>query len=91
MKNNKKFSEVKVGHIVTYYSDLLGSISEAVVSEVNEKMFTLSTLRSWKNPNGIISFDEIKMQFYKTGTKSHHRYTHGNAIEITSAVNLFED
>lgn len=88
MKNKSKFSKVKIGDIVTYYSDLNGSISEAVVTEVTEKMFVITTLRHWQKPDGVHSFDEIKMNFHKTGTKSNHRYTHGNAIAITSSVNI---
>jgi hypothetical protein len=83
-----KFKNVQVGDIVTYYSDLSGSISEAVVSEVNDKMFVLTTLSYWQKPDGVHSFSEKKMNFHKSGTKSHHRYTHGNAIEITSSVNI---
>lgn len=86
--NKQKFNGVKVGDIVTYYSDLNGSISEAVVCEVLDNMFTLSTMKHYQKPDGIHSFYECKMQFYKTGTKTHHRYTFGNAIEITSSVNI---
>jgi len=87
MKNNE-FNKVQLGDIVSYYSDLKGSISEAVVTEVTEKMFVLTTLSHWQKPDGMHSFREIQMNFHKTGTKSHHRYTHGNAIAITSSVNI---
>jgi len=88
MTNKQKFNGIKVGDMVTYYSDLQGSISEAVVCEVTEKMFTLTTLKHWQKPNGVHTFYEFKMPFYKTGTKTHHRYTFGNAIEITSSINI---
>ena len=88
MTNKQKFNDIKVGDIVTYYSDLKGSISEAVVCEVSENMFVLTTLKHYQKPDGIHSFYEFKMAFYKTGTKTHHRYTFGNAISITSSVNI---
>ena len=88
MTNKQKFNDIKVGDMVTYYSDLQGAISEAVVCEVTEKMFTLTTLKHWQKPNGVHTFYEFKMPFYKTGTKTHHRYTFGNAIEITSSINI---
>jgi hypothetical protein len=87
-EQNKKFNDIKVGDIVTYYSDLQGSMSQAVVCDVNEKMFTLTTLKHGKKPNGVHAFYEFKMSFYKTGTKTHHRYTFGNAIAITSSINI---
>ena len=88
MTNKQKFNNIKVGDIVTYYSDLKGSISEAVVCEVLDNLFVLTTLKHYQKPDGIHSFYEFKMAFYKTGTKSHHRYTFGNAIAITSSVNI---
>ena len=88
MTNKQKFNNIKVGDIVTYYSDLKGSISEAVVCEVLDNMFVLTTLKHYQKPDGIHGFYESKMAFYKTGTKSHHRYTFGNAIAITSSVNI---
>ena len=88
MTNKQKFNDIKVGDIVTYYSDLKGSISEAVVCEVSDNMFVLTTLKHYQKPDGIHSFYEFKMAFYKTGTKTHHRYTFGNAISITSSVNI---
>jgi hypothetical protein len=88
MINKQKFNNIKVGDIVTYYSDLEGSISEAVVCEVLDNMFVLTTLKHYQKPDGINSFYEFKMAFYKTGTKTHHRYTFGNAIAITSSVNI---
>lgn len=88
MTNKQKFNDIKVGDIVTYYSDLKGSISEAVVCEVLDNMFVLTTLKHYQKPDGIYSFYDFKMAFYKTGTKTHHRYTFGNAIAITSSVNI---
>ena len=85
---NAQFNNVKVGDMVSYYSDLNGSISEAVVTEVTEKMFVITTLSHWLKPDGIHSFREVQMNFHKSGTKSHHRYTHGNAIAITSSINI---
>lgn len=85
---HNKFDNIKIGDIVTYYSDLKGSISEAVVCEVLDNMFVLNTLKHYQKPDGINSFYEFKMSFYKTGTKTHHRYTFGNAIEITSSINI---
>lgn len=90
MKNEQKFSNIKIGDIVTYYSDLQGSINEAVVCEVSDNMFTLTTMKHLLKPNGVHSFYEFKMPFYKTGTKTHHRYTFGNAIAITSSTNITE-
>ena len=88
MTNKQKFNDIKVGDIVTYYLDLKGSISEAVVCEVLDNVFVLTTLKHYQKPDGIHSFYEFKMAFYKTGTKTHHRYTFGNAISITSSVNI---
>ena len=86
MTNNKKFNEVSIGDIVTFENR--GLVYEAIVSEVTEKTFVVRALVYFQNINGVGTYTTKYYHFHKTGTKTHHRYTHGNAIAITSNINI---
>jgi hypothetical protein len=79
----RKFENVELDQIVTFEEE--GMIETGVVFEVKENTFTLRALRMWDD-NGVKSFYERYYTFLKTGTKSHYRHTHGNAIQITGRI-----
>lgn len=78
-----KFYNVELNQIVTFEDK--GMIETGIVCKVNENTFTLRALRSWDN-NGVKCFYECLYNFFKTGTKSHSRYTYGNAIQIIGTI-----
>jgi len=82
--NARKFENVEVGHIVTF-EERGGMISEGVVIEVKDKTFVVRTLEFYYKDEEKV-FYERHLNFLKTGTKSSHRYTYGNAIEITGRI-----
>lgn len=86
MKQDKKFNDVKIGDIITFENR--GIAQEAIVSDVNEKTFVVRSLVYFKNAQGVDTFTTRYYHFHKTGTKTHHRYTFGNAIAITSTINI---
>ena len=79
----RKFENVELDQIVTFEEK--GMIESGVVCEVKENTFILRALRMWDD-NGVKSFYDRYFSFFKTGTKSHSHYTHGNAIEITGRI-----
>ena len=79
----RKFDNVKVGDTVTFEEN--GMIETGIVSEVKENTFILRALRCW-NKRGVLSFNDKYFNFFKTGTKSHSHYLHGNAIKITVSI-----
>ena len=82
MKAPRKFENVKEGNTVSFYcSDR--NIKEGMVSSVNKNTFSVRTLECYDR-NGVKHFYDSYHNFFKTGTKSHARYTYGNAIEITT-------
>jgi hypothetical protein len=60
-------------------------IETGVVCNVEDNKFTLRVWRNWDNC-GILTFNETKLNFFKTGTKTHPHHTNGNAIEITGTI-----
>ena len=83
---NIQFNNVKIGDIIIF--DNKGINDEAIVCQVNEKTFVVRTMYYFKNIQGIDTFTTRFYHFHKTGTKTHHRYTFGNAIAITSSINI---
>ena len=79
----RKFDNVELNQTVTFKDK--GMIEVGVVCEVKENTFTLRALRCW-NKNGVMSYSDSYFNFFKTGTKSHPRYTYGNAIAITGTI-----
>jgi hypothetical protein len=80
----KKFENVELNQTVSFEEN--GMIETGVVCKVEENKFTLRALRTWVDNNGIVKYYESMFPFFKTGTKTHHRYTFGNAIEITGTI-----
>jgi hypothetical protein len=80
---NRIFEKVQVNQIISFEES--GKIESAVVVLVNENTFTAMALRCW-DKNGVKSFYEKRFSFYKTGTKTHHNHTNGNALSITGNV-----
>jgi hypothetical protein len=80
---NRKFENVEINQTVSFYENDM--IETGVVRKVDHNMFFVEALRSWDN-KGVITFYEKSFSFYKTGTKTHHRHTNGNAIEITGTI-----
>ena len=80
----RKFENVKVGQTVSFEEN--GMTEHGIVSDVRENTFTVSALRSW-DKNGVPCYFDKTFNFFKTGTKSHSHYTHGNAIAITCVLN----
>ena len=86
MTNDKKFNAVTIGDVVTF--EQRGMIEQGIVCEVTDKTFVIRALVYFKNINGVGTYTTKHYHFHKTGTKTHHRYTHGNAIAITSTINI---
>jgi hypothetical protein len=82
--NARKFENVEVDHTVTY-EERGGMIVTGVVVEVKDQTFVLRVL-DFCDRNGVKTFYDRYLNFLKTGTKSSHRYTYGNAIEITGRI-----
>ena len=76
----RKFDNVELNQTITFLEN--GMIETGAVCKVDKNTFTLRVLRCWDN-NGMMTYYDAHFSFYKTGTKSHSHYTHGNAIEIT--------
>ena len=84
MKKIAKFDGIQVGQTIAFED--AGFIETGVVSTVTEKTFIVTALRSW-DKNGVIAYYEKSFAFYKsTGNKTHSRYTHGSAMEITGNI-----
>ena len=83
---NTQFNNVKIGDVILF--DNKGMMDEAIVCQVNEKTFAVRTMQYFKNIEGIDTYKTRYYHFHKTGTKTHHRYTFGNAIAITSTINI---
>ena len=86
MTNSNKFNEVSIGDIISFENR--GMIEQGIVCEVTDKTFIISALVYFKDISGVDGFITRHYHFHKTGTKTHHRYTHGNAIAITSNINI---
>lgn len=86
MQNIKqhKFHNVALGQTVTF-TNSEGMIETGVVTEVSENKFVLM-IPAVAEYNGILRFYNRHLAFYKTGTKTHVRHNHGNALEITGIV-----
>lgn len=80
---NRKFENVEINQTVSFYENDM--IETGVVRRVDHNIFYVEALRSW-DCNGVQTFYEKSFSFYKTGTKTHHRHTWGNAIEITGTI-----
>ena len=80
---NRKFENVQLNQTVTF--EERGKVETGVVCEVEKNKFVLRALRSW-DVNGVETFYDKSFRFFKTGTKTHSHYTHGNAIEITGSI-----
>jgi hypothetical protein len=80
----RKFENVEVDQIVTY-QEKNGMIAEGVVIEVKDRTFVLRILDVCDR-DGVKTFYERHLNFLKTGTKSSHKYTYGNAIQITGRI-----
>jgi len=62
-----------------------GKKERALIDSINDKTFTIKVLRNsasqgWYNK---------EIEFYLSGKKKHHRYTHGNAIKLVCDWNKF--
>jgi hypothetical protein len=79
----RKFENVELNQTVTFEDN--GMIETGVVCNVEDNKFTLRVWRNWDNC-GIITFNETKLNFFKTGTKTHSHHTNGNAIKITGTI-----
>ena len=79
----RKFENVELNQTVTFEDN--GMIEVGVVCNVEDNKFTLRVWRNWDN-NGVISFNVNKLNFFKTGTKTHSHHTNGNAIQITGTI-----
>jgi len=86
MTNSNKFNEVSIGDIITFENR--GMVEQAIVCEVTDKTFVVRAMVYLKNAQGVDTFTTRHFHFHKTGTKTHHRYTFGNAIAITSSINI---
>lgn len=82
MKNARKFEDVKIGDEVSFINQNK-QIETALVSDVEHNKFTLRTISIFKNPEtNYTKIKDMYWSFFKTGTKTHHRYICGNALEI---------
>lgn len=87
MKNTRKFENVKLGDEITFINSDK-KIQSALVSNVDDNKFTISTISIFKNPSTkSIEIRNVLISFFKTGTKTHHRYVCGNAIDIINIAN----
>lgn len=87
MKNLRKFEDVKLGDEITFINENK-QIQSALVSNVEHNKFTIRTISVFKNPsNNHTEIRDFYWSFFKTGTKTHHRYVCGNAIEIVNRAN----
>ncbi len=77
------FDTVKVNDTISFNDN--GMIESGVVVKVDNNKFGVRVLRCWDN-NGIPTYYESILNFYKTGTKTHANHTHGNAIAITGTI-----
>jgi archaellum component FlaC len=82
MKKLRKFENVKEGNMVSFYTEN-NQIQQGIVVAVKENIFEVKILECYTR-NGIKHFYDTYLHFFKTGTKTHARYTYGNAIEITT-------
>ena len=82
--NKNKFYDVKVGDEIEFYNT--NNIKECgIVKNVDNNIFTIITSQLW-NKNGIIVISDFYYSFYKTGTKSNHKYNYGNAINYINKI-----
>jgi len=79
----RKFENIEINQVVTF--EEYGKIETGVVCLVEHNKFTLRALRSWDR-NGVETFYDRHFPFFKTGTKTHHHHTNGNAIEVIGRV-----
>lgn len=80
---SKKFENVEVSDIISY--EELGKIESGVVVNVDDKMFTIKILCYWDN-NGISTYYERLINFFKSGSKTNRYHTNGNAIEVIGKI-----
>lgn len=80
----RKFESVKEGDVVRFMSEKLQD--SGVVVKVTNNTFTVKNF-SYYEHDGVKKPYTRFYAFYKTGTKSNHRYTYGNAIDIIGSIN----
>ena len=74
----KIFENVKVGYEIEFLNSD-NKTETALVKSVNNKKFTISSLRFSEHSN---SYYDLEMSFFLSGKKTNRYYTYGNAIKI---------
>ncbi len=80
----KTFDKIKTNDIISFY-DEHNMTDSAIVTKVYDNKFEAITNRYF-NKNGVRVIYTFHLRFYKTGTKTNHRYLYGNAIEIIGNI-----
>ena len=81
----RKFEMVSENDTITF--EYNGLIETGVVTGVFPNKFVIRYMTSYIDNNNFRSYYDMELWFYKTGTKTHFKHTHGNAIAITGTVN----